>query len=307
MRRVALSILAAAAALTGAVAAISTPAGADGLVDLSATTVSSPAAVSPPGALVIYTSTFRNEGAVAVEGVFTNSTSGGTILEVNADSTCSTSGSSIACHDTLDPGEAKVVEVVVQSPATAGAVITNSASAKVDPELVQVLDLFPANDTSTVSTTVQESTGVGSAGFVPEGGTLTYKKHVLTVREAQLGVVAFLRDTTAPSTIDCGGVPCGAGLNVDFDQDPRFFGVVEVDVNFGAGDPCRGIGNPACHPLYFRKIATDLTAEPVPACGTEAEGDPCLERTYKVGTEFHFVVVMETNDPDLLPPISIKG
>lgn len=51
MRRVALSILAVAAALTGALAAVGPSAGAEGLVDLSATSVSSPAAVSPPGGL----------------------------------------------------------------------------------------------------------------------------------------------------------------------------------------------------------------------------------------------------------------
>jgi hypothetical protein len=306
MRRVALSILAVAAALTGALTAVGPSAGAAGLIDLSATSVSSPAAVSPPGGLVIYTATFRNEGAVAVAGVFSNTTDGGTILEVDADTTCSASGLTVVCRDTLDPGAVKIVEVVVQTPLTAGSTVTNTSSAAVDPSLIQVLDVFPANDTSTVVTTVQASTGVGSAAFVPEGGTLSYKKHKLTVREAELGVVAFLQDTPAVIALDCGGQPCREGLRVDFDQDPRFAGVVDVDVNFGISDPCRGLGAEKCRPLYFFKPGMPRPA-PIDLCGVAAADVPCLESTYKAGNEFHFVVVMTTDDPDLLTPIKSLG
>ena len=310
MRRVALSILAAAAALTGALAAISTPAGADGLVDLSATSVSSPAAVSPPGGLVIYTATFANEGAVAIAGVFTTTTTGGTILDVTADDTCSTAGSTVTCRDTLAAGATKVVELVVQTPLTAGSTVTNTSSAAVDPGLVSVLDLSPENNTSTVVTAVQATTGVGSAAFVPEGGTLAYKKHLLTVREAELGVVAFLQDTPAVTTLDCGGQPCQEGLRVDFDKDPRFAGLVAVDVNFGISDPCRGLGAEKCRPLFYLKPDPDVAAPtpaPIELCGVAAPDVPCLESTYKTGTEFHFVVVMTTDDPDLLTPIKSLG
>lgn len=302
MRRVALSILAVAAALTSALAAVGSPAGAAGLVDLSASTVSSPTAVSPPGGLVISTATFRNEGALAIAGVFTTTSTGGTILDVLADDTCSAAGATVTCRDTLAAGATKVVELIVQTPLTAGSTVTTTSSAAVDPGLVQVLDLFPANDTSTVVTAVQETTGVGSAAFVPEGGTLGYKQHLLTVRQAELGVVAFLEDTPAVTSLDCGGQPCQEGLRVDFDQDPRFAGLVDVDVNFGISDPCRGLGAEKCRPLFYLK--PDMAAPaPIGLCGVATQDVPCLESTYKTGTEFHFVVVMTTDDPDLLTPI----
>lgn len=302
MRRVALSILAVAAALTSALAAVGTPAGAAGLIDLSATTVSSPEAVSPPGALLISTATFRNEGALAVAGVFTTTTTGGTIVDLLADDTCSAAGATVTCRDTLAAGATKVVELIVQTPLTAGSAVTATSSAAVDPGLVQVLDLFPANDNSTVVTAVQETTGVGSAAFVPEGGTLAYKQHLLTVRQAELGVVAFLEDTPAVTSLDCGGQPCREGLRVDFDQDPRFAGLVDVDVNFGISDPCRGLGADKCRPLFYLK--PDMAAPaPIDLCGVATQHVPCLESTYKTGTEFHFVVVMTTDDPDLLTPI----
>ena len=48
----------------------------------------------------------------------------------------------------------------------------------------------------------------------------------------------------------------------------------------------------------IRKGAADVT-EPMKACGSQDANDPCLESTYKSGTEFHYVVVMETDDPDI--------
>jgi hypothetical protein len=302
MRRVALSILAVAAALTGALAAVGPSAGAQGLVDLSATSVSSPAAVSPPGGLVIFTTTFRNEGAVAVAGVFTNTTTGGTILEVDGDDTCSTAGNTVTCRDTLAAGASKVVELIVQTPLTAGSTVTNTSSAAIDPGLISVLDLYPENNTSTVVTAVQATTGVGSAAFVPQGGTLAYKKHLLTVRQAELGVVAFLQDTPAVTSLDCGGEACQEGLRVDFDQDPRFAGLVDVDVNFGLSDPCRGLGADKCRPLFYFKPGMPAPAH-IDLCGVASADVPCLESTYKANNEFHFVVVMTTDDPDLLTPI----
>jgi hypothetical protein len=302
MRRVALSILAVAAALSGILAAIGPSAGAQGLIDLSATSVSSPAAVSPPGGLVIYTATFRNEGALAIAGVFTNTTVGGTILSVDADDTCGTTGNTVTCRDTLAAGASKVVELIVQTPLTAGSTVTNTSTAAVDPGLVSVLDLYPENDTSTVVTAVQATTGVGSAAFVPEGGTLAYKKHLLTVREAELGVVAFLQDTPTVTNLDCGGQPCQEGLRVDFDQDPRFAGLVDVDVNFGISDPCRGLGAEKCRPLFYFKPEMAAPA-PIGLCGIASPDVPCLESTYKDGNQFHFVVVMTTDDPDLLTPV----
>jgi hypothetical protein len=253
---------------------------------------------------VYYTATFKNEGAIDVAGLFTDATSNGKLVSASSSlpGACTipaagTSDPSVSCAATLAAGASFTVEVIVQSPLTAPSAVSNTATARVDPSLVQVLDLFTTNDSASVTTPVRATTGVGAAGFVQEGQTLTYKKHVLTVREAELGVVATLNDVLAPQGVDCGGSPCQDGLHAEYDQDPRFFGTVEINVNFGAGDPCRGLGA-NCHPLWFRKTVTSTT-EPMRACGSQDPNDPCLESMYKVGTEFHYVVVMDTDDPDI--------
>jgi hypothetical protein len=301
MRRVALAVMAFAMAITGAVVTSTTPAGAAGVVDLSAVSASTPAAVSPPGALVFYTATFRNEGAVAAAGSFTSTTSGGTVRSHTAGPGCARSGNTVTCDASLAPGDTLTVQVVAQTPTTAGSTVTNTASARVNPGPLQLVDLVPANNDSTVSTPVQATTGVGSAAFVEEGGTLTYKKHVLQVRDADLGVVAYMTDTPAVTTLDCGGSPCQEGLRVDYDPSPQFAGVVHVDVNFGTSEPCRGLGNTTCRPLFFKKPGQAV--QPVPGCATAPADVPCLESFSKIDNEFHFIVVMDTTDPDLLSPV----
>ena len=318
MRKLVLSILVTAVSLVAAsVATIAAPAGAAGIVDLSAASSANPTSVSPPGANVIYTTTFGNEGLVAVDGLFENATTNGKLVTATSSiaGACAipaagTADPVISCARNLAAGATLVVQVIIETPTTALSTVTNVATARVNPALVQAIDLYPANDTSTVATPVKDSTGVagtGAAAFVPEGGTLRFRAHVLTVREADLGVVAYMDDVDAPQAADCGGVACQIGLHVDFDQDPRFFGLVNVNVNFGPSDPCRGLGTGKCHPLYFRKGPLEPTA-PVLSCGTQGANDPCLERIYKDGVDFHFVVVMETNDPDLLSPVkSLAG
>ena len=307
MRRVLLSVLAAAVALTGVALTTATPAGAEGLVDLSAVTTADPeGSVSPPGALAFYTATFKNEGALALEGSFTNATTGGTVLSVTADDTCTTSGNTVTCVDTLAPGATKVVEVVVQSPTTLPATIKNVSSASVNPGLISFVDLYPANNSSTVETQVLAADTVGSAGFVREGESLTYKKHKMTVLEAELGVVGFLSDTPAAATLDCGGVPCKQGLRVDFAEGgdgERFYGLVKVEVNFGTTDPCRGLGAPSgCAELYYFKPAMTAPVK-LPACSSTS-GMPCQAGvTRNGGLEFVVDVRLDTNDPDLLTPI----
>ncbi len=253
---------------------------------------------------MIYTIDFTNQGAVAVEGTFTDATSNGTLLRAEAPGcavpAAGTTNPTISCTATLAPGASKRIRVVIQTPTTAPATVTNTATAAVNPGPLQLVDLNTTNDSSTASTPVSDSTGVGSAGFVQQGGTLSYKRHVLTVRQADLGVVAYLNDVPAAQAADCGGTPCEEGLRADFDQDPAFVGIVAIDVAFGKSDPCRGLGNPTCHPLFFRKSPTSPTS-PVASCGSQGTNDPCLERVYK-NDGFHYVVVMGTDDPDLLSP-----
>ncbi|MDQ3107606.1 MAG: hypothetical protein M3Q68_07360, partial [Actinomycetota bacterium] len=286
MRRPILAVLAVLAALTSVLATSSAPAGAAGVVDLSASAASSPLAVSPPGALVFYTATFANEGAVAVDAILTNTTSNGSVVSFTGDSTCARSGAEITCIDSLAPGETKVVSVVVQSPLTAPSTIANVSRARVNPGLVQVVDLATANNDATITTPVRASTGVGAAGFAREGDTIPFRKHVLTVLEADLGVVAFLNDVPDVQTANCGGQPCQEGLRADYDQDPRFAGKVSIDVNFGSSEPCRGIGNDRCHPLFYRVSPTSPTF-PVLRCGEEGAAKVCGTGVRKIGNQFH--------------------
>ena len=306
MRRVLLSVLAAAVALTGfALASSSSTAGAEGIVDLGAYTVAKVAGpVSPPGASAFYTATFTNEGAIAVEGTYTNTTSGGTVVGVTAPG-CSTSGNTVTCALTLQPGASKVIDVVVQTPTTLPATITNTSTATLNPGLVSFIDLYPTNNSQTVSNPVREANTLGSAGFVPEGGSLAYKKHLLTVLDAELGVIAYLSDTPAAPTLSCGGQPCKQGLRVEFTEGgegERFYGLVKVEVNFGATDPCRGLGTPSgCAQLYYFKPGLP-SPQLLPAC-TTGGSMPCQAGVTKVGTEFIVDVRLDTDDPDLLTPI----
>jgi hypothetical protein len=320
MRRLVLSVLGAAVALLAAsFVTVSTPAGALGIVDLSASATANPAlAVSPPGALVIYTAVFKNEGTVYTVGTFTNASDRGTLVSASVSDitpescTIPASGAAaptISCGATLAAGESFQVRVVIQSPTTVGAFITNTSKATATDSLYNtvdtVQDLIVANNTKTLTTQVNASdTAAGSAGFVRPGGTLTYKKHVLTVRAAELGVVAYMSDVPAVQTVHCGSptTPCQEGLRADFDQNPDFDGLVAIDVDFGFNDPCHGLGNDACHPLFWRKNnAIDATA--FEGCPATTPNAPCLERTYKLNNEFHYVVVLDTHDPDVVSPV----
>jgi hypothetical protein len=317
MKRLALSVAALAMALAATVsAAAPTVAGAAELVpgvaapvDLAASSVANPGdSVSPPGALVLYSATFANESAIAVAGTFTNTTTNGTLVTATSTLPCTipavgTANPAISCSATLEPGQSFQLRVQIQSPTTAGVDITNVSRAALAPSAVQFVDLVTENDSSTLTTPVTLTTLGGSAGFVPEGGTLAWRKHVLTVEEAELGIVAFMSDTVSPRSYDCGGVPCEQGLHLDYDQSDEFFGKVSVDVNFGFDDPCRNVTPEKCHPLYFFKDGVNKAFE---ACSA-TNPSMCTAGSYRVkvgtGFEYHYVVKMTTKDPDILTPV----
>lgn len=312
MRKLLLSVVAAVAAISGLLLGpVASPAGAVDVpvvVDVSSSTAAKPmqageSVVSPPGALAYYTASFTNGSLIPVKGTFTNTTSAGSIVGATAVGCApTTSNLTVSCTTTVPANGTVSFAVTVQTPTTPGS-ITNTSTARVGDQFV---DLITSNDSSSVTTTVQAA-GTGSAGFVPENGTLTYKKHVLKVTDADLGVVAFMSDTPNAGTYACGSSPCSQGLRLDFDQDPAFFGRVSVDVNFGIDDPCRGLGASAgCYSLYVKKPA-DAAPTAIPACNATQSNGPCLQRTYKVGTEFHSVVILDTNDPDLLTPVKNLG
>jgi len=272
------------------------------IADVGVAVTSDPGTVSPAGADVIYTVTITNSNAVPATVDLTDTTSGGTI--VSAPSSC-TGGLTLTCNGVSVPAFGALnLRVVVQTPTNAPS-ITNTATVKVPAGLA--LDLNADNDTATATTQITGAT-TGSYAFVPQDGTLQWRKHLLTVRQAKIGVLASLSDTDFSTPMYCGSTstPCRSGLHADFtkggDTDD-FYGLMSIDVNFGQTDPCHGIGADKCHPLYVYKpspLETSRTAIRIPACESTGTIRPCLESTYKsTRNEFHFVVVLDSNDPDL--------
>lgn len=306
MRKLTTPVVVLALAATG-VAVQSRPAAAV-VIDLAAAVTSDPATVSPSGALAFYTATYTNNGLAPVTATLTDATTGGgTFVSHNGGAACTVAGSTnpvVTCTTTLAAGASYTLGVVIRSAVSAApGLLTNTARASAGP-VFDLLDLTPTNNLATVSTPVTPAaTSTGSQGFVREGETLQWRRHVLTAVDADLGVVASMSDTVAPQAATCGDDACGTGLHLEYDQDQRFYGTVRVDVAFGPLAPCAGLGAEKCHPLYWRKDASSPTA-PLPECGAEGPAEPCLVSVYKIGSnDFHWVVEMQTDDPDLLLPI----
>jgi hypothetical protein len=302
------AVAATAAALVGLaagpVAALDAP-----IADYGTSVVSRPGSVSPPGALVLYQATYSNSNVVDITASVTDTLAGGgsivsaTFVDGSSCAVASNSQSA-GCTVAVPALGAVTLNVRVQTPATTlpTSISLTSAIASADP---LALDLTTTNDSATATTAVAPSTTTAqSSGYVPEGGTLTWRKHVLTVRQSANGVVASLSDTVSPSSISCGGTPCGSGLHAEFDQDTYFDGLMAIDLDFGQTDPCHGVGADKCHALFVYKpdpLDTSKTAYPIPSCDSTDSVRPCLESFYKSAVnEFHFVVVLDTHDPDLV-------
>ena len=301
MRRVLLAALAAAimvAGLAGYQAGGASAADTPALADLEVVSVSgSPAAVSPPGGIVVYTITAKNDGPAPALARVHDDTTAGTYEAVDSHlpaEGCTTSGANtVDCDVTLLPGGDVSFTVAIRTPATAGP-ITNTATVSVSPsDPLGVVDSNNANDSKSATTAVTNDTTT-SASLVQPGGTLRYKQSVLT-NTGDTSVIVTL-DTAPGGT--CGTGTCGAGLGVDFDPNPAYQGHVSIDVSFGSGDPCRGNGAPKCFGLWVRKNGT---TSPIQSCPGIDPTLPCLSSVFKVGNAFHWIVQMDSDDPDLLP------
>lgn len=277
---------------------------AESVADLSVSVDDSPDQVSPPGGIVLYTVTVANNGPVAAPAAdFRDTTRGGAFVRSLSLLPAGCSGPADGAADpTIDcrflafpAGATRTIEVAIRTPASVGQV-TNTVSASIPPGAV--FDNNPANDSAT-DTTAVTATSDGAASLLTQGQSLTYKTHTLTVTSAVNGIITAL--STAPAEgAQCGDSACGDGLRVWFDSNPRFQGLVSVDVNFGKGDPCRGLGKESCTSLYSRK---DGVVTVVPLCSAAPTASPCIEQIYKVDGHIHHSVRMRSEDPDLLPPL----
>ncbi|HVM09742.1 MAG TPA: hypothetical protein VM345_14840 [Acidimicrobiales bacterium] len=314
--RKALTAVALLGALLAGLVSTSMPAGAAGVVDLATTIESNPGTVSPAGALVRYVATFSNTSDSLVTSdaqASVTTTGGGTFVSLSGDSAgCSVTSASnpeVSCSFTLAPGASRTVNLVVQTPTTPGS-MTATSSVNTTPNVLTVVpDVNQANNSAVVTTTVTNPTTGSSSAFLREGETLQYKAHTMTVIAtygSANGVVATMRDSVVSPGTQCGDKACSPeGLFYDFDPRPEYKGRVQIDVDFVGDDPCFGKGNPDCYVLYYRLTSTE-TPKPVESCTVvpTTSPAPCLRSVTKTGRGFIWRVEANTNDPDLLSPIS---
>lgn len=280
--------------------------------DLSTTVTGQPATVSPVGGIVLYTATFENLGALPVPAVFSDATDAGTFVAGLSDipDFCTAPDDEapnpvISCDTVLSPGVPVVIEVAVRTPSLTG-VVSNTSTIAVHPEVVdEFVDDNSANDSATVTTSVLNDPN-NSAALVKEGESLTFGPHIVTVTNAPNGIVILLAGAPGGGDL-CGPSLCGDGLHLDFGKDEDRQGTMHVELNFST-DPCRGLGAEKCTAVYERKHSgtADETITAVPPCSTTTDPTTtCVIEVTKVGSNFRHLLRMYSEDPDLLPPLSV--
>jgi hypothetical protein len=307
MKRV--SILAVAIAL--APVTLAAPASAQSVADLSVTAVSAPATVSPPGGIAVHRVTITNNGPSAAPANAQVTTTGGAAFV--AASSQLPSGCSAPANGTINPvvnctfsvlfpassGDRHELKVALRTPSEVGSVGSTSTVA-IPPGQITIVDDNQANNSATISTPVVASTS-GSAALVQQGESLGFLSHLFSVRSSTNGVIAYLNSVPAGTDpTECGGVPCGAGLLLDFEPDPYYSGSGAIEIQFDSTDPCRGLGAPAaCADLYMRKngATTKLASCALPTSIL------CIESLTKVGRDFRWTVRVDSNDPEFIPPL----
>ena len=324
MRRILLAVATALGMVVSLVGLPASPASADAgdlVADVGVTVSDSPDPVQPPGGGVVYTVTVTNNGPAGAPAIVVdNSTSAGTFdLSLSTlPSECSAPADSAAAPSfsctfgETAAGESHVLKVGIRTPSTAG-VVSHTASAHIPLPLLEELGIADpagslldpgAPNSDTEVTTVAPGNATATSCAAEAGDTCTFTSTtvnaVLTVRSGR--VIVTLSDAQG-SGDQCGDDLCGDGLGVVFDEDPEYQGTVGIDLTFGVSAPCRGVGDPSgCADIYIRKDGQVFKA---PACSATS-GSPCVERVYNSPTaETHWVVFMESDDPDLLPPLKI--
>lgn len=298
-------LLAAATIGSGAVPAVAAP-----IADASVTVASVPTAVSPVGGMVLYRVTVRNDGPALAPVTATDTTTGGSYV---AGSSTLPSGCSAPADGTADPviscnfgvqvaGWSSQISVAIRTPSVVSSV-TNAATAEVPPSSLGVIDDNPSNDSASVVTPVTNDLA-GSAALLRTGETMAFQAHRLTVRSAAKGVIASMKAVPAQGDA-CGTTLCDAGLHVGFDTDAEYQGQLGLWLDFGKGNPCRGLGAPSdCSALYMRK---DGVVTRVPICATAPQASPCIEETSKDGPVIRWLVRLASQDPDFVPPLGKLG
>ncbi|HVL33724.1 MAG TPA: hypothetical protein VM600_09125 [Actinomycetota bacterium] len=278
------------------------------VADLGVDVVSDPASVSPAGGIVLYRIEVTNDGPIIAPADVTDATSGGTYVasasQIPSECTEPADGTVdpvVTCSfGPIAPGTGVELAVAIRTPAAEGSV-SNTATVAVPPSAVGVVDQNPANDTSSVTTPVVNDPNQSSA-LLKQGESLAFQNHVLTARATDKGVIASL--SVAPASGTCGTSPCGEGLSVGFSTDPRYQGDMGLLVDFGKGNPCRGIGSGArCADLYVKK---DGVATLLQSCGIGVPL-PCVESVAKSKPNLQWTIRLRSEDPEFVPPLSTSA
>lgn len=294
-------LLVALLAVVGLVATLPSVASADVVVvDLGVAVSDLPDPVAPSPGTAIYRVEVTNYSLVPLTATVTDATSGGTVDEdaSTLPAGCVVATTTVTCSDVaLGAAETKVLYVAVNVSSD----VTNTATVSLSPGLLDVLDTNTANNQAAEETTVLPAATTEAGTYLREGETLYFKKHSVTVRDSDTGVIARLADA------DLDGVACGlgtcepVGLHADFPANDVYRGYLLTQVNFGTAPPCRGIGATKCHRIFYRSTPQMPMTEVFDCLTTDyvAEPGPCLEQVVKVGTEFVWDVRMTSDDPDL--------
>ena len=312
-----------AAALAASAALLPSSPASGGLIeaiDASVQTTSLMQQIAPAGNYGVFSVTATLSGPTSGTVTISDSVGGGTIdptysLLGPCGGTEQLSPSGVlTCQVALTPAApSATIHVAVRSGLSATQVL-NHASISMQgagDDTVVGLDIDSSNNQATATTPV--TAGSTSAGYVPEGGSMTYRSngqtHVLTVTDAKGAGGGALVTMSDPGQMDCAGSACN-GVRIYFDQGEDgalFEAATEID-STGVHDPCRGLGNENCTGIYWRKLPTDTMA-PLPICGTQGPADPCLVSKYKLDAgEIHYLTAMDSDDPDIgLPGIPTTG
>jgi hypothetical protein len=322
MRKAMLAAVAAASSIFGLLGLMSTPAAAADattVADLAITVTGVPDHVSPPGGTVVYKITASTAGDAPVAPVhIVDTTTGGTYRAEASQLApgCTTTAGhnpSVTCDITLTPGAPVTFYVGIATDAVVGSA-TNHAHINFQPGFdVGVVDPNLGNNDASVTTPVDNSNS--SATYLREGESTTFQTHKLTVRTSATGIITKL--TTAPAGgAQCGTTSCKQGLRVLFYETARYSGKVGVDLNFGATYPCGSATIANCKPLYYRKTNSGAVTQ-MPRCATAADSlcwesierrtvsgaPPADDDSCSSTSQWHVIVRMNTDDPDLLAPI----
>ena len=280
-------------------------------LDAGVETTSLLAEIAPAGNYGMFSVTATLSGPTPATLTITDSVGGGTIdpsvssLDACGGTAAVDASGVLTCRVTLAPASSATIHVAVRSGLTAAQVFNHVSIAMDGDDTILGIDTSDSNDQDSATTPV--TAGSTSAGYVPEGGSLTYRSngqtHVLTVTEAKGPGGGALVTLSDPGVMDCASKACN-GVRIWFDQghDGGFYEAATQLDSSGRHDPCRGLGSDTCTAIFWRKLPTD-TMVPEPPCGTQGPAEPCLSHKYKSGSgDIHYVSNMDTDDPDIGMP-----